>query len=180
MIYTRKGDDGKTSLIGGEKVWKSDERVEAYGTVDELNAHLGLLRDQCPSSDGKDELLAIQRQLFVIQSLLAARHPDEHDFLPKLPMSEVTRLEMWIDRMEKQLPPFRTFIVAGGHPVVSQCHVARCVCRRAERRVVALSKSEEVPDEVKQYINRLSDYLFVSARHYARLMQVEEIPAVGK
>lgn len=174
MIYTRKGDEGMTSLIGGEKVWKCDERVEAYGTVDELNSQMGLLRDQCPFDDEKSALLAIQRQLFIIQSLLAAEHPEKHDFLPELSASEVEKLEHSIDAWEGGLPPFRAFVIAGGHPLVSQCHVARCVCRRAERRVIALMRHAEVPSTVARYLNRLSDYLFVMARHFAQQLGIKE------
>ena len=174
MIYTRKGDDGKTSLIGGEKVWKSDERVEAYGTVDELNSYIGLLRDNCPYSVEKRFLLDIQRQLFVVQSRLAVKKPGQHEFLPLLPAEAVESLEKEIDRMDKLIPPFRDFVIAGGHPLVSQCHVARCVCRRAERRMVALMQCEEVEPVLLQYVNRLSDYLFVLARYYSRLLDIKE------
>jgi cob(I)alamin adenosyltransferase len=174
MIYTKKGDDGQTSLIGGVSLWKCDERVEAYGTVDELNSHVGLLRDTCPFSVEKGMLLSVQRQLFVIQSLLAAEHPEQYDFLPELPPAAVEKLETEIDRMEKVIPPFREFIVAGGHPLVSQCHVTRCVCRRAERRVVALKRREEIQPVILRYLNRLSDYLFVLARYLSRLLDVKE------
>ena len=174
MIYTRKGDDGKTSLIGGEKVWKSDERVEAYGTVDELNSHIGLLRDHCPYSVEKRFLCDIQRHLFVVQSRLAAKNPEQYDFLPLLPAAAVEGLEKEIDRMETLIPPFRDFVIAGGHPLVSWCHVARCVCRRAERRVVSLMQREEVEPVLRQYLNRLSDYLFVLARYFTRLLDIKE------
>ena len=174
MIYTKKGDDGQTSLIGGVRVWKCDERVEAYGTVDELNSHVGLLRDQCPYSVEKDMLLSIQRHLFAVQSLLAAEHPEQFDFLPELPLSAVEQLEHEIDRMEKIIPPFRGFVVAGGHPLVSQCHVTRCVCRRAERRLVSLSRRDEIQPVIGRYLNRLSDYLFVLARYFSRLLDVKE------
>ena len=175
MIYTRKGDDGKTSLIGGEKVWKSDERVEAYGTVDELNSHVGLLHDHCPYSVEKRFLNGIQRHLFVVQSRLAAKNPAQYDFLPVMQPEAVETLEKEIDRMEALIPPFRDFVIAGGHPLVSQCHVARCVCRRAERRVVALMQHEEVEPVLRQYLNRLSDYLFVLSRYFSRLLDIKEI-----
>lgn len=176
MIYTRKGDDGKTSLIGGERVWKCDARVEAYGTVDELNAHLGALKDATPYPEQQQQLLGIQRTLFVIQSLLAAKQPEKHDFLPALHPEEATRLEQEIDRMEQELPPFRAFILAGGHPLISQCHVARCVCRRAERRLVELELQEDgvVQPDISKYLNRLSDYLFVLARFYHLKLSVKE------
>ena len=174
MIYTKKGDEGQTSLVGGERVWKCDERVEAYGTVDELNSHMVLLRDQCPYDEDKSALLAIQRQLFILQSLLAAEHPEKHSFLPELSETEVEKLERAIDAWERELPPFRAFVIAGGHPLVSQCHVARCVCRRAERRVIALMRRSEVPSAVPHYLNRLSDYLFVMARHFAQQLNIKE------
>ena len=174
MIYTRKGDDGKTSLAEGGRVLKCDERVEAYGTVDELNAQLGVLRDMCPFAEEKGFLFSIQCLLFTIQSRLASVHPEQCAFLPGFPSGEVERLEREIDRMSESVPPFRSFVIAGGHPLLSQCHVARCVCRRAERRVVALMQREPVEVVLLHYINRLSDYLFVLARYFALRLDVKE------
>ena len=173
-IYTKNGDKGQTSLLGGEKVSKCAARVEAYGTVDELNANIGLLRDTCTFPDIKDELLSIQRSLFSIQSLLAAAEPEKFDFLPRLKDEGVYFIEDAIDRMEDDLPPFKAFVIPGGHPLVSQTHVARCVCRRAERRVVALALTDTVDAVLIRYLNRLSDYLFVLSRCFSQRLQVPE------
>ena len=172
-IYTKTGDLGTTSIIGGKRVLKCDSRVESYGTVDELNAHLGLLRD-LSDNDLKPVLLRIQRRLFDIQSLLAAEEPEKHAFLKAIPTDEVLFLEEEIDRMSSEVPPFKAFILAGGDPLVSQIHIARCVCRRAERRVVALSQVAKVQENLLGYLNRLSDYLFVLARYTAAHMGVTE------
>lgn len=174
-IYTKNGDKGQTSLLGGEKVSKCAARVEAYGTVDELNANIGLLRDVCTYPDVKEELLSIQRSLFCIQSLLAAVEPEKFDFLPRLKDEGVYFIEEAIDRMQDELPPFRAFIIPGGHPLVSQAQVARCVCRRAERRVVSLAQNDTVDAVLIRYLNRLSDYLFVLSRYFSLRLQVPEI-----
>lgn len=174
-IYTKNGDKGQTSLFGGEKVSKCALRVEAYGTVDELNANIGLLRDNCAFPDIKDELLCIQRSLFSIQSLLAAVEPDKYDFLPRLKEEGVYFIEDAIDRMQDELPPFKAFIIPGGHPLVSQAHVSRCVCRRAERGVVALAQTETIDMVLIRYLNRLSDYLFVLSRYFSLRLHVAEI-----
>lgn len=172
-IYTKTGDKGTTSIIGGKQVLKCDARVEAYGTVDELNAYLGLLRD-LSEEEQQDVLLRIQRRLFDIQSLLAAEEPEKHSFLKPIQESEVLFLEEEIDRMSLSIPPFKAFILAGGHPLVSQIHIARCICRRAERRVVELAQVAKVQDNVLRYINRLSDYLFVWARFASYQMGITE------
>ena len=172
-IYTKTGDRGTTSIIGGKQVLKCDARVEAYGTVDELNADLGLLRD-LSEDEQQVVLLRIQRRLFDIQSLLAAEEPEKHSFLKPIQDNEVLFLETEIDRMSHEIPPFKAFILAGGHPLVSQIHVARCICRRAERRVVALAQTAAVQENVLRYINRLSDYLFVLARYTAFRMDIPE------
>lgn len=173
-IYTKNGDQGQTSLIGGEKVSKCAARVEAYGTVDELNANIGLLRDTCTFPDIKDELQRIQHSLFSIQSLLAAAEPEKYDFLPKLKDEGVYFIEEAIDRMQDELPLFKAFIIPGGHSLVSMTHVVRCVCRRAERRVVALAQTDSVDAVLIRYLNRLSDYFFVLSRYFALRLEVPE------
>lgn len=173
-IYTKTGDEGTTGIIGGKKVLKCDARVEAYGTVDELNAHLGLLRDLSKSDEQKPVLLRIQRRLFDIQSLLAAEEPEKYTFLKPIREEEITFLEQEIDKMSGIVPPFKAFILAGGDPLVSQTHIARCVCRRAERRVVALKQQSNVPGVVLRYLNRLSDYLFMLARFTTYSLGIDE------
>lgn len=175
-IYTKKGDQGKTSLLGGDPIPKSDFRVEAIGSVDELNAHLGVLRDQ-PVNQGRQELLHhIQEDLFVIGSQLAFSGDQKPDYIPDFSESSVTMLEEAIDAMEEKLTPMRFFILPGGHPDVSACHVARCVCRRAERSLVRLQEAETINPVLTQYLNRMSDFLFVLARTLGKEHQVEEIP----
>jgi cob(I)alamin adenosyltransferase len=175
-IYTKAGDEGKTSLIGGNRLPKSNVRVEAIGSVDELNAHIGVLRDQ-PVNRTRQELLnEIQENLFVIGSLLAATGDRKPDFLPEFNEKAVNTLEEAIDEMEKQLTPMKYFILPGGHPDVSACHLARCVCRRAERSLVRLHEAEDINKALIIYLNRMSDYLFVLARTIGHEHQVEEIP----
>ncbi len=173
-IYTRKGDQGKTSLFGGGKYSKDDLRIEAYGTLDELNAFLGHLRDlgMIPRQDAR--LLAIQHQLFNLGANLATKPGNDFPF-PLLNGSEVKMLEEEIDEMEKHLDVLKTFILPGGHPQVSWCHICRTVCRRAERRVVSLSDREKTDPGLIIYLNRLSDYLFVLARTLAVNRGVDEI-----
>ena len=167
MIYTRTGDGGTTSLVGGTRVDKDDVRVEAYGTVDELNSHLGLLAEMMrPRQDGYyDELKAVQRNLFTIQTLLATEDAAIYARLPQLSEVEVEILERQIDILNDRLPQLRSFVIAGGTVMGAQCHVARTVCRRAERCVVTLSRQADVDPVLLRYLNRLSDYLFVLARH---------------
>lgn len=177
-IYTKTGDKGKTSLIGGTKVSKAHLRIEAYGTVDELNSHIGLCRDHQTDDHGRDILQEIQDRLFTLSSALACDPEKETKMkIPDLKESDITLLEKEIDRMTDQLPPMKSFILPGGHPVVSQLHITRCVCRRAERSCVRLEEeNEEVAPIIMIYLNRLSDYLFVLARYTAHLMNVAEIP----
>lgn len=177
-IYTKTGDKGKTSLIGGTKVSKAHLRIEAYGTVDELNSHIGLCRDQQTDDHGRDILQEIQDRLFTLSSALACDPEKETKMkIPDLKESDITLLEKEIDRMTDQLPPMKSFILPGGHPVVSQLHITRCVCRRAERSCVRLEEeNEEVAPIIMIYLNRLSDYLFVLARYTAHLLNVAEIP----
>jgi len=176
-IYTKTGDAGRTSLIGGAKVLKSDPRIEAYGTVDELNSYIGLVSDYCNNDATKNILKEIQDRLFTIGSELAC-DPDKDTkmAIPDLYESDVEVLEKEIDRMDAALPVMKNFILPGGLPVVSFMHIARCVCRRAERRCVDLSEnSGNVNPLIIKYINRLSDYLFMLARYTAMQNNAPEI-----
>ncbi len=177
-IYTKTGDTGTTSLIGGTKVPKSHLRIESYGTLDELNSQLGLCRDLLTNEDSRSTLLEIQDRLFTIGSSLACDPVKEPKMrIPDLKVSDIQFLEAEIDRMDAALPPMRSFILPGGHPLVSQLHIARCICRRAERACVRLElESLEVEPLILQYLNRLSDYLFVLSRFTAQELQVAEIP----
>ena len=177
-IYTKTGDKGTTSLIGGTKVPKSHMRIEAYGTVDELNSHIGLCRDLLQDAHSGQVLREIQDRLFTIGSSLACDPIKEPKMrLPDLKESDVTMLETEMDRMSEAVPPMKSFILPGGHPVVSQLHIARCVCRRAERCCVRLElESLEVDALLLKYLNRLSDYLFILARYAHELLKVPEIP----
>lgn len=175
-IYTKTGDKGQTALFGGKRLPKDDLRIESYGTVDELNAHIGLLRDSGLSKVQQDMLIEIQDRLFTIGSLLAS-DPDKSNLkVPQIAESDVEKLEHEIDDMNETLPEMRSFVLPGGHPAVSQCHVARCVCRRSERRVVHLAAESEVAPIILQYLNRLSDYLFVLSRSISDEKKAEETP----
>ena len=154
---------------------KNHLRIEAYGTVDELNAHLGLLRDRIMGKPLRDFVKRIQDELFTIGSNLAADPADDKAQVPGLDRIDIEKIEEEIDRMTDELPPLKNFILPGGHPMVSQCHVTRCVCRRTERRVVALSREEEVNEIIVIYLNRLSDYLFVLARYLGQELGVPEL-----
>ncbi len=173
-IYTKTGDLGETGLFGGRRLSKSHLRIEAYGTVDELNSHLGLLRDQQTDAATRDGLHSIQSQLFSIGSILAS-DPEKELPVPELSESQVQALEQAMDEMDAELPELKNFILPGGHPHVSQCHITRCVCRRAERLVVALAAIESVPAIVIKFLNRLSDYLFLLARWTAKSLGVQEV-----
>lgn len=175
-IYTRKGDDGTTGLLGGTRVPKHHLRIESYGNLDELNAHTGLLRDLSDGLAG-DILLQIQDNLFTLGSHLAVA-PD-HAGKMQLPHFDplwIDALEQAMDGMESTLEPMRHFILPGGHATVSQCHITRTVCRRAERSLVALHEFEPVDPGFLCYINRLSDYFFVLSRWLASRLQAPEIP----
>lgn len=176
-IYTKTGDKGKTSLIGGTKVLKSHARIEAYGTVDELNSNIGLCRDLITDKDIRDLLKEIQDRLFTIGSALACDPEKEPKLkIPDLKETDVSFLEDAMDKMDSELPPLQYFIMPGGHPTVSHLHISRCVCRRAERLVVDLLISNEDQDNlIIKYINRLSDYLFVLARYMAKKLNAEEV-----
>ena len=175
-IYTKTGDDGTTGLIGGQRVSKDHIRIEAYGALDELNAHLGLLIDQISESDipYTEQLRYVQHLLFKMGSILATPSNQEVPVSPLSPDSVIS-LEQWIDMMEAELPQLQHFILPGGHPWVSQAHVCRTVCRRAERKVVTLSESAEVPITIVRFLNRLSDVLFVLSRHLGLLVGSSEI-----
>lgn len=173
-IYTKTGDLGQTSLFGGRRVSKSDLRIDAYGTVDELNSHIGLVRDHLSDPSLREILKQIQDRLFTLGANLAA-DPKKELPKPDLGLPDVEVLEREMDRMDATLPELRNFILPGGHPTVSFCHLSRCVCRRAERLVVALAQAESVDPIVIQYLNRLSDYLFILGRRIAADLGVEEV-----
>jgi len=163
-IYTKKGDKGETSLIGGNRVSKSDLRIEAYGTLDELNSFIGLIRDFSIDTEQKNALATIQSNIFIAETVYATAPESVHQKLPELKESDIELLEHEIDRMNESLPELKNFILPGGHPVVSYCHIARTVCRRAERIIVSLEFNDMQHDLALKYVNRLSDYLFVLAR----------------
>lgn len=175
-IYTKGGDKGKTSLLGGTRVLKSNLRIDAYGTIDELNAHIGLLRDHNINESAKEDLLKIQNTLFIVGSILACEVDPDSFHLPKVQKQDVTWLEQRIDKYEEKLPELKNFILPGGHKAVSQCHIVRCVSRRAERFIVLLNEEEVVDQLIIQYLNRLSDYFFMLARKIGFDLEVDEIP----
>jgi len=181
-IYTKGGDKGKTSLLGGSRISKADRRIDAYGNVDELNSWVGLLRDQQVNAHRHLLLVEIQDRLFTIGSHLAnEKGKDDRFQIPEIREDDVTRLEEAIDQMNEQLPEMKSFILPGGHQVVSYCHIARTVCRRAERGVVALQEfSDEVEPLIVTYLNRLSDYLFVLSRMLTKELNATEVPWVPK
>lgn len=174
-IYTRGGDKGKTGLLGGRRTGKDDPRIEAYGCVDELSAVLGLADGLDADGELAEAIPRIQGDLFRIGAILAT--PDPMAATTRPPGEEdVAELEVWIDRMEGELPPLKTFILSGGCPAGATLHLARTVCRRAERRVVALTGELNVPEILVVYLNRLSDYLFVAARRVNRRAGAREKP----
>lgn len=174
-IYTKTGDQGTTSLFGGKRVSKADLRIDAYGTVDELNSYIGLVRDQDVNKKRQDILLHIQDRLFVVGSMLAAEPGNTKVKIPFLNEDDVISVEKQIDAMDAELSPLRFFILPGGHVSISFCHVARTVCRRAERLCTALHEQEHSDLLVVKYLNRLSDYLFVLSRKMADELGVEEV-----
>ncbi len=175
-IYTKGGDKGQTSLIGGERVPKCHDRVEAYGTLDELNSWVGLIRDQDIGSYLTAILIKIQNSLFIIQSLLAAGDEKTKESLPQLQETDIILLEKEIDKMNETLPGINSFILPGGNIIVSYCHIARCVCRRSERIIVRLSEKYKVGQQIFMYINRLSDYFFVLSRKISKDFHAIETP----
>ena len=179
-IYTKTGDKGQTSLIGGTRVPKHHIRIEAYGTVDELNSWMGLLRDTISDTKTKTLIIEIQDRLFTIGSLLASDPEKSKMKLPELHPDDITRLEKEIDAIDAVVPPMKNFVLPGGHPIVSHCHIARCICRRAERNVIHLSETSPVAEIIVQYLNRLSDYIFMLARKLSHDLGAEEIPWKAK
>ncbi len=182
-IYTKTGDEGTTALFGGTRVPKHHIRIQSYGTVDELNSWLGLLRDQQVASRHSDFLLSVQDRLFTMGSMLATEpdaSPPRGGELPKLLPADVASLEHEIDALNESLPPMTHFVLPGGHPSVSYCHIARTVCRRAERMTTLLDEHSQVPALVLAYLNRLSDYLFVLARKWSAELQADEIKWVPR
>lgn len=175
-IYTKTGDKGQTSLIGGTRVPKHHIRIEAYGTIDELNSHIGLIRDQQMDDHSKRMLVEIQDRLFTIGSSLASDPEKSKMKIPDLKETDIELLEKEMDKMNELLPEMRSFILPGGHTTVSYCHIARCVCRRAERLTIHLSENSLVAELVIKYLNRLSDYLFVLSRKLSHDLNAEEIP----
>lgn len=181
-VYTKTGDTGTTALFGGTRVPKDHARIESYGTVDELNSYIGLIRDQEINQHFKDILIEIQDRLFTVGAILAT--PPEKEMLKNgqkrlqnlgIVESDIELLEKEIDTMEASLPQMTHFILPGGHTTVSYCHIARCVCRRAERLAVHLSHNEPVADIAIKYLNRLSDYLFVLARKLSKELNAVEV-----
>ena len=181
-IYTKTGDEGTTALFGGTRVKKYNLRIESYGTVDELNSYIGLIKDQEINSYIKESLLKVQNDLFTLGAMLAT--PPEKETLksgkerlniPKIDSDSILFLENEIDKMDALLPQMTHFILPGGHQSVSFCHIARCVCRRAERLSVELNDQENIQNDIIKYLNRLSDFLFVLARMLSKELLVEEI-----
>ncbi len=181
-IYTKTGDKGETALFGGTRVPKHHIRIESYGTVDELNSWLGLVRDQEIASSSQKELIQIQEDLFTLGAILATdpekavlKNGKERLNIAKIEESHIQKLENAIDMMEDNLPQMTHFILPGGHTSVSYCHIARTVCRRAERMATLLHENEPFDDRILSYLNRLSDYLFVLARKLSKDLQAEEV-----
>lgn len=181
-VYTKTGDKGTTALFGGTRVPKHHIRIESYGTVDELNSYIGLIRDQQINPEYKKILERIQDRLFILGAILATapdkailKNGKERLNIPKISEADIQRLENEIDAMESQLEPMTHFVLPGGHTTVSYCHIARCVCRRAERLSVHLHELEPFEDNVLAYLNRLSDYLFVLARKLSFDLGADEI-----
>ncbi|MGZ9675407.1 cob(I)yrinic acid a,c-diamide adenosyltransferase [Flavobacterium sp. GNP001] len=181
-VYTKTGDKGTTSLFGGTRVPKDHARIESYGTVDELNSYIGLIRDQEINTSYKAILIEVQDRLFTVGAILATPPEKEVKKNGELRLqnlgivpTDIELLENEIDQMEESLPPMTHFVLPGGHTTVSYCHIARCVCRRAERLAVHLSHNEPVPEIAITYLNRLSDYLFVLARKLSHDLQADEV-----
>jgi len=179
-IYTKGGDKGETSLLGGTRVSKSHERVEVYGNLDELNSFIGLIRDQDINTRYKEVLIIVQEKLFVAEALIARDPSSQTRELPSLADGDITLLEQEIDAMNEELPPLNHFILPGGHSTVSFCHMARTVCRRAERSLIRLNESSPVDDIIIRFLNRLSDYLFVLARKTGKDLGAIESPWITK
>ena len=181
-VYTKTGDQGTTALFGGTRVPKHHIRIDSYGTVDELNSHIGLIRDQDINPHYKDVLIDIQDKLFTVGAILATdpekailKSGKERLNIPKISDENILYLEQEMDAMDAELPQMTHFVLPGGHQTVSFCHIARCVCRRAERLATALNDIEPFESNTLKYLNRLSDYLFVLARKLSKDLQAEEV-----
>ena len=186
-VYTKTGDKGTTALFGGTRVPKYHLRIDSYGTVDELNSYIGLIRDQEINQHYKEILIDIQDKLFTVGAILATdpekailKNGKERLNIPKISEEEVAQLETEIDAMESELPPMTHFVLPGGHTTVSYCHIARCVCRRAERLATELNDMEPTDLMVLKYLNRLSDYLFVLARKLSFVLKADEVKWIPK
>ncbi len=186
-IYTKTGDKGTTALFGGTRVPKHHIRIDSYGTVDELNSHIGLIRDQKIDEPSKKILINIQDKLFTVGAVLATdpekailKSGQKRLNIPTVSTEDIELLEKEIDRMNESLPPMTHFVLPGGHQTVSFCHIARCVCRRAERLVTALYEITPFEETTLHYLNRLSDYLFVLARKLSHDLKAEEIEWIPK
>ncbi|HOX83378.1 MAG TPA: cob(I)yrinic acid a,c-diamide adenosyltransferase [Chryseolinea sp.] len=175
-IYTKTGDSGTTALFGGKRVSKANLRIDTYGTVDELNSYLGLVRDQEVNAKRKDTLIEIQDRLFTIGSILATEPENTKVKIPLLSEDDILFLEKEMDVMEAELPSMKSFVLPGGHQAVSFCHVARTVCRRTERLTISLNTQEAINPLVIKYLNRLSDYLFMLSRKMTHELGAEETP----
>jgi cob(I)alamin adenosyltransferase len=179
-VYTKKGDSGTTQLLGGTRVSKGNLKIESYGTIDELNSFIGLIRDQEISEKYINQILEIQDRLFTIGSHLATDFEKSKMKLPTISDLDIEQLEIWMDEMDKELPEMKSFVLPGGHTTVSYCHVSRCICRRAERVIVLLNESEFVEPLILKYVNRLSDYLFVLSRKLTLDLNAKEQPWTPK
>ena len=186
-IYTKTGDKGTTALFGGTRVPKHHLRIDCYGTIDELNSYIGLIKDMQTIQGLKKELVKIQTDLFTLGAMLATpkemeklKNGKERLNIPKINEASITYIENKIDEMNNQLPPMTHFILPGGNKTVSFCHIARCVCRRSERLAVALNDEENIHDTILKYLNRLSDYLFVLARKLSKDRGSEEVKWIPK
>lgn len=180
-IYTKTGDKAETSLFGGTRVSKHHIRIESYGNIDELNSWLGLLRDQEIDGHSKEVLMAIQDKLFTVGAILATEPKKDNRLkIPRIDNADISYLENEIDAMNESLPEMTHFILPGGHATVSYCHIARTVCRRAERVISLLHEKEPVSNELLMYMNRLSDFLFVLARKLSSQLQADEVKWIPK
>ncbi|WP_103070755.1 cob(I)yrinic acid a,c-diamide adenosyltransferase [Aquimarina sediminis] len=186
-IYTKTGDKGTTALFGGTRVPKHHIRIDSYGTVDELNSHIGLIRDQKVDNITKNTLINIQDKLFTVGAVLATdpekailKNGEKRLNIPTINIEDIELLEKEIDKMNESLPPMTHFVLPGGHQTVSFCHIARCVCRRAERLATALHEITPFEEFTLQYLNRLSDYLFVLARKLSHDLKADEIEWIPK
>jgi cob(I)alamin adenosyltransferase len=182
-IYTKRGDAGETSLAGGQRVAKDSLRIEAYGTVDELNAFIGLANVTCRDEMRQEARIGllveimrrVQHELFNLGSILATKPEDVHPKQARITLAEVEQLEREMDVMNDDLPPLRSFVLPGGTRLNAELHIARTVCRRAERALIALTRDEHVPPEAVQYLNRLSDALFVWSRWVSHVLKIDEV-----